>query len=93
MVGRGPAIHVFLVCVGQKTWVAGPRAAMTVGATHGSSSTSVGIGPWLNRSTLHSPDAIPRLLVFAQQRDHESMAVLNCDILLSRTSLRSQELL
>jgi len=43
MAGRGPAIHVFLVCVGQKTWAAGPSPAMTVGATHGSSSMSFGI--------------------------------------------------
>jgi hypothetical protein len=43
MAGRGPAIHVFLVCVGQKTWVAGPSPAMTVGATHGLSSMSFGI--------------------------------------------------
>jgi hypothetical protein len=34
MAGRGRAIHVFLVCVGKKTWAAGPSPAMTVGATH-----------------------------------------------------------
>ncbi len=43
MAGRGRAIHVFLVCVGKKTWVAGPSPAMTVGATHKSSSMSFGI--------------------------------------------------
>ena len=60
MAGRGPAIHVFLVCVGQKTWVAGPRPAMTVGATHGSSSTSFGITPVIasRAATQQSPSSL-----------------------------------
>jgi putative endonuclease len=65
MAGRGPAIHVFLVCVGQKTWVAGPSPAMTVGATHGSSSMSFGI---TRRYGLHR-------LVWFEQHDDIRVAV------------------
>jgi hypothetical protein len=51
MAGRGPAIHVVLVCVSQKTWVAGPRPAMTVGETYGSSSMRFGMSPALSGSS------------------------------------------
>jgi hypothetical protein len=42
MTGRGPATHVFWPTQTRKTWMAGPRPAMTVGSNE-SLSTSVGI--------------------------------------------------
>jgi hypothetical protein len=58
MAGRVQALHDVLVSVGQKTWVAGPRPAMTVGATHGPSSMSFGIIAYIGLDMHHETIAV-----------------------------------
>ncbi len=80
MAGRGPAIHVVLVCVSQKTRVAGPRPAMTVGETYGSSSMRFGMSSSIVGFELHSAGTVLQRLLSRTGRRADRCSLRLCRV-------------